>query len=87
MAKSITALGKDLWTAEAEERHAERRCRAPRASSEVTKGISSPASSSLQLVLAGTERSVNTYYSTHKSPNWRQHFACATAGKTEGKER
>lgn len=84
MAKSITVLGKDLWTAKAEERHAGRRCREPRAGSEVTEGISSPETSGLQLVLAGTDRSVSTYYSTHKSSGWRQRFACAAAGKTEG---
>lgn len=50
-------------------------------SSGVTKGISSPASSSLQLVLAGTERSVNTYYSTHKSSDQHQHFACSYGGE------
>lgn len=62
-----------------DKRHAERRCREPRAESlepgagsGVTSGISSPASSSLQLVLAGTERSVNTYYSARKSSDRRR---------------
>lgn len=51
----------------------------------VTGGISCPASSSLQLVLAGTKRSVNTYYSTHKSSDQCQHFPTALRQPEERK--
>ena len=70
------------WVSEGCKRSADSRAArcATRASAGVTKGISSPASSSLQLVLAGTERSVNTYYCTHKSSDRRQHLVCTAAG-------
>ncbi|KAK5884478.1 hypothetical protein CesoFtcFv8_018293 [Champsocephalus esox] len=78
---------RDVRTAEprrASPSFAERATLRAESGSGVTKGISSPASCSLQLVLAGTKRSVNTYYYTHKSSDRRQHFACAYSRKPEG---